>query len=240
MLFQQLTESSRQVLQYKSLHFLLSYTKSLLFLVHRFSAIPSLLQATWQGRQTQRESSASTSWTCSLLSWHYPHHPCGSTSWTSCFPQRTDYVHIPKTNPVSSWCMRNHLRTFLSFVPSHSLLQSFKNALHLKAGPPAHCQPHCPLSSPQALIKGCIKPAWGKHLFSGGFAPYPQGSLFMTKQSRGSTGNMPSDVLSPRSHVAPGRKGTAAPLGGMDLLSPPSVTLSYPPITLHFFQRSGK
>lgn len=101
-------------------------------------------------------------------------------------------IHIPKTNPMSSWSMRNHLRTFLSFVPSHSLLQSFKNALQLKAGPPAHCQPHCPLSSPQALIKGWINSKWGKHLFSGGFAQYPQGSSFMTKQSRGSTGNMPT------------------------------------------------
>lgn len=33
-----------------------------------FSAIPSLLQGTWQ--ETQRESSAPASWTCSLFSWH--------------------------------------------------------------------------------------------------------------------------------------------------------------------------
>lgn len=67
-LFQQLTESSRQVLQYSSLYFLLSHTKFLLILMHiqchPFSTTGN------QAGDTNIESSAPTCWICSLFSWY--------------------------------------------------------------------------------------------------------------------------------------------------------------------------
>lgn len=81
----------------------------------------------------------------------------------------------------------------------------------LKAGPPAHCQPHCPASPCtvlplQALIRGCTSSVWGKHLFCGGFAQYPQDSFDSWQGKAGAPQEacpQLSGVLPPRSHVAP-------------------------------------
>lgn len=65
---------------------------------------------------------------------------------------------------------------------------------------------------------------WGKHLFCGGFAQYPQGR-FDSWWGKAGAPQETCPQLSGICHRGPSRKGTAAPQGGIDLLSLLSVTL---------------